>query len=80
MQEVMEAHWLENDDTGLMCIIGAADADFEYIGEIPDDDEAVLLAMSDEVLGDDDSMTSLGYTVIQQSLRRFSEEDGYYHA
>lgn len=80
MQDVMDAHWLEHNETGALAIIAKQVDGFESHGEVEDFDEEILLAMSDEELADEETMENLGFSLIQSSLRRFSEEDGYYHA
>jgi hypothetical protein len=80
IQEVFDAHWLKSNDTGALIIIAKEDGGFDSHGEIEGVDDEVLFAMSDSDLADESMLEDMGLSIVQPSLRRFNEEEGYYHA
>lgn len=80
MREIMDAHWLQHDETDMLFIIAREGDGFEsYNGDGSDLDE-LLMAMPDSILSNADAMKDYDFTLIPEGLRRFNPEIGYYHA
>jgi len=79
-QAVMDAHWLEHEPSGQVFIIGRSGDGFESHGGDGDELEALLFTMTDEQLSDETLMSENEFALVPDSLRRYNEESGYYHA
>ena len=78
-QDVMDAHWLVDDETNALYIVARDGDEFEGYG---DDDETLsaLFSLTDAQLSDDAFMEEKGFSLVYPPLRRFSTEIGHYAA
>ena len=80
MSEIMDAHWLLHDVSGMLFIIAREGDGFESYNGDGGDLEELLMAMTDCALSNEESMKKYDFTLISEGVRRFNPETGYYYA
>jgi hypothetical protein len=78
-QEVMDAHWLEHEESGCLYIVARPEDGFEGYGA-EDDILEELYSLTEHDLQDEKTMSGLGFELIPDHLRRLDPEVGYYAA